>query len=228
MSPVKLKSEEDINKTKRQISNMFQKFKNIDTAVRQLRSATLLVVGSSVLVSVFAIYWGFDQVSKMQNRIYILSGDQALEAIATDRKANPGVEVKAHIRNFHQLFFSLEPDEKAILSNMNKAFYLADGSAKQLYDNLKEAGYFANIISGNVSQSINIDSIQVDMSSYPFHWKCWATEKLLRATTVTTRNLITNGLIRNSGRSDNNAHGYLIEKLQVMDNRDLLIQNRQL
>ena len=205
---------------------MFQQFKNIDTAVRQLRIATILVVVSASLTSVFAILYGFDQVSKMQNKIYILSGDQVLEATAIDRKPDPEAEARAHISNFHLLFFSLEPNEMFISSTINKAFYLADGSAKRLYDDLREAGYFTYIISGNVSQTINIDSIAVDLGSYPFRWKCWATETLSRESKVTTRALVTTGRLRNSRRSANNGHGYIIEKLEVVDKQDLFIQNR--
>jgi hypothetical protein len=50
-----------------------------------------------------------------------------------------------------------------IQQNITKALYLADGSAKQQYENLKENGYYSNIIAGNLSQQININSVQVQM-----------------------------------------------------------------
>jgi hypothetical protein len=55
---------------------------------------------------------------------------------------------------------------------------VAVGSAKRAYDNLKENSYYANIISGNISQSINIDSIMVNTTDYPFYWKCGLMDKI--------------------------------------------------
>lgn len=205
---------------------MFEKIKTIDVAARQLRRITLVVAFGSVAGMLAAIFYGFNQADRAANRVYILAGDQALQALATDRKDNLLVEARAHIRNFHRLFFSLEPDEKVIRANMGQAFYLGDGSIKQQYDNLREAGYFSKIIAGNISQTVVVDSIRVVAGGYLCRWQCWATEKLVRPTTVTTRILVTRGSLRNTERSDNNPHGFLIEGLEVLDNRDLLIQNR--
>jgi conjugative transposon TraK protein len=205
---------------------MFQTFKTIDTAVRQLRSVSKLVVLGSVLLSLYAIYYGYNQAWKIQDRIYILAGDKALEAVAADRKDNLAVEAKDHIRNFHQLFFTLEPDEKVITANIGRALYLGDGSVKRLYDNIQEAGYFSRIISGNISQSVAVDSIRLDMSAYPYPFTCWASQTLVRTSTVTTRNLVTTGWLRNTDRSDNNTHGFLIERFSVLDNHDLKTKNR--
>ena len=125
------------------------------------------------------------------------------------------------IKTFHQYFFSLDPDEKVIQANISKALYLADGSAKKVYESLKENSYYADLISGNVSQEINVDSVAVIVSSYPFYFRCYATETITRPSTVTTRNLITEGYLRNVSRSDNNPHGFLIEKWNTIQNRDI-------
>ena len=100
--------------------------------------------------------------AKVQDKIYILAGDKALEAYSSGRKDNVPVEARDHVTMFHQYFFTLDPDDKVIDANLEKALYLADGSAKKQYDNLKETGYYSNIISGNISQKINVDSVMVD------------------------------------------------------------------
>ena len=104
--------------------------------------------------------------------------------------------------------------------------YLADGSAKKLYDNLKESGYYAGVISGNVSQSIVVDSITVDQGSYPYYFRCWATQQIVRPTSVVIRSLLTEGWLRNSSRSDNDPHGFLIERWRTLENRDSKVENR--
>jgi hypothetical protein len=40
------------------------------------------------------------------------------------------------------------------------------------------------------------------------------------------RNLITEGFLRNVARSDNNPHGFLIEKWTTIENKDLKTEKR--
>src|SRR5690606_4295535 len=112
-------------------------------------------------------------------------------------------------------------------ANIGKALYLADGTAKRVYDDLRENGYYAALISGNVNQTISVDSVVVDISEYPFRFKCFAIQTIVRPTTITTRNLITDGSLRNVSRSDNNPHGFLVERWSILENRDLKTENRR-
>jgi conjugative transposon TraK protein len=104
--------------------------------------------------------------------------------------------------------------------------YLADGSAKQQYDNLKENGYYSNVVSGNISQEIQMDSITINTDVNPFYFRYKRVQRIIRPTTIVTRNLITEGYLRNVSGSDNNAHGFLIEKWRTLENKDITTQNR--
>ena len=150
---------------------MFSKMTNIDTPFRHVRGFTMLVVGGSIIISCFALFKSFSLVSQMQDKVYILANGKALEAYASDRKDNIPVEARDHVMTFHKLFFTLDPDDKVIRSNVTKALYLADDSAKRIYDDLKENGYYSGIISGNISQTIKVDSVSVDINKYPFSFK---------------------------------------------------------
>ena len=206
---------------------MFKKMKNIDTAFRHIRGFTMLIIAGSVLLSCFALYKSFSLVSEMQDRIYILANGKALEAYSAGRKDNIPVEARDHVKTFHQLFFTLDPDDKAIETNITKALYLADGSAKRIYDDLKENGYYAGLISGNVNQTIHVDSVAVDINEYPYRFRCYATQRIVRPTSITTRSLITEGALRNVSRSDNNPHGFLIERWATIANKDLKTNSRR-
>lgn len=206
---------------------MFKKMKNIDTAFRHIRSFTLVVIIGCVLICCFALYKSFSLVSQMQSKIYILANGKALEAYASERKDNIPVEARDHVTTFHKLFFTLDPDDKAITANITKALYLADGSAKRAYDDLKENGYYAGLISGNVNQTIVVDSVAVDINDYPYKFRCYATQSIIRPTSITTRSLVTDGALRNVSRSDNNPHGFLIERWSTIDNRDLKTASRR-
>lgn len=206
---------------------MFTKMKNIDTAFRHVRFFSMLVIGGCILICCFALYKSFSLVSQMQSKIYILANGKALEAYSSDRKDNIPVEAKDHVKTFHKYFFTLDPDDKVIKDNVTKALYLSDDSAKRVYDDLKENGYYAGIISGNISQTIAVDSIAIDINEYPYHFRCYAVQNIVRATSIVHRSLITEGSLRNVSRSDNNPHGFLIERWNTIENKDLSTENRK-
>jgi len=205
---------------------MFKQFKNIDLAFKYVRSFCLIIVAGSFTICSYAIYKTYQVMQASKQTMYILANGKILEAVAGERKENIPVEARDHIKMFHQYFFTLDPDDKVIQSNITKALYLADASAKTAYDNLRENGYYANVISGNISQTINVDSIQLNINNYPFYWRCYATETITRSTSIVTRDLITEGYLRTVSRSDNNPHGFLIEKWNTIENKDLKVQNR--
>lgn len=205
---------------------MFQQLKNIDSAFKHIKVFTIVIILSSILISGFSILKSYQFVESSQARIYILANGKALEAFSAERKDNIPVEARDHVRMFHHFFFTLHPDDKTIQTNIKKALYLADGSAQRQYDNLRENGYYANIISGNISQEIVIDSIQINVDQYPYYFRCNAKQLIIRTTSTVTRSLITEGYLRNVSRSDNNSHGFLIEKWKTIENRDLKTENR--
>lgn len=205
---------------------MFKKAKNIDTAFQQVRLFCLVIIAGSLILSGYAIFKMTQATAVANSRVYILANGKALEALGMDRKDDIPVEARDHIKTFHHYFFSLDPDDKVIQSNIGKALYLADGSVKRLYDNLREANYYGNVISGNMSQEVSIDSIRLDVNQYPFYFVCYGTEKIIRATSIATRSLVTEGYLRNVARSDNNPHGFLIERFNTIENRDLTVEAR--
>lgn len=205
---------------------MFKQLQNIDTAFRHIRLFSIVLIAACVFTCCYTIYKSFQFTSEAQERIYILANGKALEAWSAERKDNIPVEGRDHVKMFHHHFFTLDPDEKVIHAGITKALYLADQTAKRQYDNLKESRYYSNLISANISQRINIDSIIIDVNQYPFYFRCYAQQVLVRVTSVVTRKLLTEGFLRNVLRSDNNPHGFLIEKWNTLENYDLKTENR--
>ena len=200
--------------------------RSLETAFQYVRTFSLIVVLGCILLSAFVIWRAERSVNRMQDKVYVLAEGKALEALAEDRRENLVAEARDHIRNFHQAFFTLDPDEKVINSNITRALYLADGSARRVYDGLKEGGYYSGIIAGNISVHLAIDSIVVEERNYPIFFRCYGSEAIVRPTSRVTRNLVTEGWLRYVGRSDNNPHGFLIEKWTILDNSDLKVEAR--
>jgi conjugative transposon TraK protein len=205
---------------------MFTHLKNIDTAFKHIRTFNIILIAANIFTTCFIVYTNQKTVEKAQNTVHILYNGKVLEAIASDRKSNLPVEIRDHIKTFHEDFFNLSPDDKAIQANISKALYLADESAKHQYDNLKESGYYNNLISANISQEVNVDSTRLEGRQFPYTFTCYATEKLIRSSSTVTRKLITQGEVRDiRQQTDNNPHGFLIQHWQILVNRDTIIQN---
>lgn len=200
---------------------MFRQLKNIESAFRHVRLFTIVLISACTATCCYTTYQTTEMVQQANSRIYLLYNGKVLEAVAGERKENIPVEARDHIATFHRYFFSLDPDEKVIESNLKRALYLADYSAKQQYDDLKEKGFYASVISGNVSQEVEMDSIIVNTNIYPYYFRFYGTQRIIRPTTIVLRSLITEGYLRNTARSDNNPHGFLCERWTVLINKDI-------
>ena len=205
---------------------MFTKMKNIDMAFKHVRTFTFIVVGGCMLLCGFVLYKSYQLAAITESKVYVLANGKALEALAADRKDNIPVEARDHVKTFHIDFFTLDPDDKVIQANIAKALYLADGSANRQYEDLQENGYYSNVIAGNISQQITVDSVDVNINKYPYYFRCYCTQKIIRTTSISYRSLITEGYLRNVSRSDNNPHGFLIERWHMIENKDLKTEPR--
>lgn len=206
---------------------MFHQLKNLDTAFKHVRLFSLVLILANVIISCYALFYALNFANTAQQRVYIISDGKAIEAFASSKKDNIAVEARDHIKVFHNLFFTLSPDDKAITENLKRALYLADNSAKSQYDNLLEKGYYMQVVSANISQDITPDSIVVNTTNYPYYFRYYGKQRIVRSTSIATRSLITEGYIRDlQERSDNNPHGFLIERWTTLENRDLEITKR--
>lgn len=206
---------------------MFKQFKNIDTAFQFVRLFTILVIVAVVGFCGFVVYRSNLAVQAAQKQVYILLNGKLMDAISVDRSDSLGIEVKDHIKMFHYYFYSLEPDEEVNKKHLLSALYLADNTARQEYDNLMENGYYSSVISGNISQQVlDYDSIQVNLDQAPYYFRYFGKIRIVRATTITTRSLITEGVIRMTTISTRNPHGMLIERWKILENKDLTTEKR--
>lgn len=206
---------------------MFRQFKNIDTAFKHIRQFSLLFLAGNVVVCCYTIYNANSSIKQAQGKVFVLANGKLIEALAVNRKDKLPVEIKDHVNTFHSFFFNLEPDEQLIKAQITKALYLGDGSARSQYNNLSESGYYSGIVSGNISQRLVTDSIQVDLNQSPWYVRYYGKLSIIRATSIVMRSLITEGYIRDLGTiSDNNPHGFLIEHWKILENKDINIQSR--
>ena len=205
----------------------FKSLKNIETSFRQIRLFGIVFLCLCALVSVFSVVASFRFAKKQREKIYDLDGGKSLMlALSQDLSQNRPVEAREHVRRFHELFFTLSPDKAAIESNLNRALLMADRSALSYYKALSEKGFFNRLIAGGISQTVRIDSIRCNFDSYPYQVTTYARQRIMRESTITERSLVTTCRLINAVRSDNNPQGFLLENLNVIENKDLATYDR--
>ena len=205
----------------------FKTLRNIENSFRQIRLYAIVFAVLCIAVVGYAVWQSYQFAEAQRQKIYVLDkGKSLMLALSQDASINRPVEAREHVKRFHELFFTLAPDKNAIESNMKRAFNLADKSAFDYYKDLSEKGYYNRIISGNVQQRIEVDSVVCDFDTYPYAVRTYAKQYIIRPSNVTKRNLVTSCLLLNSVKSDNNPQGFNIEKFAVLENRDVEVVDR--
>lgn len=205
----------------------FKSLKNIETGFRQIRLFTLVFLALCAAVTLCAVWMSYRYAEAQREKIYVLDqGKSLMLALSQDLRQNRPVEAREHVRRFHELFFTLSPDKAAIESNIGRALLMADRSALSYYKVLQEKGFFNRLIAGDISQMVKVDSIVCDFGKYPYDVRTYARQRILRESNITERSLVTTCRLVNTVRSDNNPQGFMIEELNIVENRDIATYDR--
>lgn len=201
---------------------MFQSLKNIQHAFALARIYLILITLLALAIASYAIYASFRFAEAQREKIYVLDqGQSLLMALSNDVSDNRMAEARSHVKRFHEYFFTLSPEKAAIEGNVQQALFLADNSASDVYMRMKEEGFYERIIASSIVCEVQIDSIVIDDSVYPYQVKTYGLTSIVRRSNITYRNLETQCSLLNTSRTDNNPHGFLIENWNITDNSDL-------
>lgn len=205
----------------------FKSLKNIESSFKQLRIFGIVFLCLCAAVAGYSVWSAYDFAEAQRQKIYVLdNGKSLMLALSQDLSQNRPVEAREHVRRFHELFFTLSPDKSAIESNIGRALQLSDKSAFNYYKDLSEKGYYNRIISGNVNQTIQIDSVNCNLDVYPYQVATYSRQMIIRESNITERSLVTTCKLLNSVRSENNPHGFTIEAFEIRENKDLRVLDR--
>lgn len=205
----------------------FKSLKNIESSFKQLRIFGIVFLYLCAAVTGYSVWSAYDFAEAQRQKIYVLdNGKSLMLALSQDLSQNRPVEAREHVRRFHELFFTLSPDKSAIESNIGRALQLSDKSAFNYYKDLSEKGYYNRIISGNINQTIQIDSVDCNLDVYPYQVVTYARQMIIRESNITERSLVTTCKLLNSVRSENNPHGFTIEAFEIRENKDLRVLDR--
>ena len=205
----------------------FKSLTNIENSFRRIRLMLVAFGCCCTLITGYSLWSSYSFAERQREKIYVLDGGKSLMlALSQDLSQNRPAEAREHVRRFHELFFSLSPQKDAIEHNIHRALLLADKSAYHYYVDFAEKGYYNRLISGNINQVVQVDSVACDFNSYPYKARTYARQMIIRESNVTERSLVTECRLQNAVRSDDNPNGFIIEHFTIMENKDLRSADR--
>ncbi|GAB2547034.1 conjugative transposon protein TraK [Spirosoma aerophilum] len=200
----------------------FKSLRNLETSYRNIRIFAFTIAGLLTVITLSALGFAYKVKTDSESQMFVVAdGVTLLSSLRRDVRENRPIEGRDHIRRFHELFFTLDPDSKAIEEHIKEALPYGDESVERLYTDTKEKGYYSDLIQASASQEIQVDSIQLDLNQYPYTFRAFARQQIIRLSNITTRRLVSTGYLRNVSRSEINPHGFLIEKFTILDNTDI-------
>ena len=202
--------------------NPFNSLQNIQKAFALTRIYLILTTVCALSLAGYDVYSSYQFAEAQRSKIYVLeNGQPLLLALSHNVEENRIAEAKSHVRRFHEYFFTVSPEKTAIEYNINKALFLADNMAADYYIKLKEDGFYERIISAGILCEIVVDSVRIDDTTYPYKAYTYGKTSIIRSSSIMYRNLETECQLLNSTRTENNPHGFMIEKWRVLDNSDI-------
>lgn len=205
----------------------FKSLKNLETSFRQIRLFSIVFLCLCAIVAGYSVWSAYGFAEKQREKIYVLDGGKSLMlALSQDLTQNRPVEAREHVKRFHELFFTLSPDKRAIESNIQRAMVLCDKTAFNYYKDMAEKGYYNRIISGNIIQNVIVDSIRCNYDVYPYQVSTFARQIIIRESNLTERSLVTTCQLLNTSRSEDNPHGFFMENFDIKENKDIMTVDR--
>lgn len=206
---------------------MFKCLNNIQSAFSLVRVYVIMLTLLCVAITACALWWSFDFAERQREKVYVLDGGASLVmALQQDVNQNRPAEARAHVKLFHEYFFTISPDKHTIEQRIGQALSLAGREAFDQYQNLKEDGFYDRVIAAGINCEIQTDSVVVNTQVYPFTAHYYGRTAIVRSSNITYRNLETECELVSCARSDQNPHGFMIEKWRVTDNSDISVIKR--
>lgn len=168
-----------------------------------------------MLISIGSLVWAFVTTNNIKNTAFVLTKDgQAamMEGISlneVDVYRKP--EIINHIKMFHESFW--EVDQFNYKRRIDRALYLSGRSGKQLFKTLQANGHLAKLVTENLTQKIDIDSIKVNDKVTPYKAQFYGKLRVSRTDqkVESINEFRASFILHNVARTNKNPHGLLIE-----------------
>lgn len=189
---------------------------DIQTSFKKMRFVTIAVLVFSAVISCASLYMAYSFVNNKENTIFVAEDGYVLAAKRQNDAAQRDMEVNIHVRRFHELMYNLAPDASTIQNRVDQASALGVKCAMELDRTRTEQQFYSQMIQIAAVLEIEINEVQVDMSSYPYTAKTIGSLYYIRSSNITEYAFESVCQLVNTPRSPTNPNGFSIEKFVVL------------
>ena len=208
------------------MENLIKYFNNIETSFRKMKFVTILTICAAAVIAVGSVAASGWFIKQSGDTIFVVDKGSAVMASRDTQDSHRELEAKDHVTRFHELMFNLSPSAESIQRNLDRALVMSDRSAYDYWMDLSERGFYQRLVSANISQEIVVDSVKVDMQTYPYEAVTYGKLFLLRESNITSYDFESTCRLLEVERSPSNPHGMMIEKFLVTKSDNLGTRKR--
>lgn len=208
------------------MDNLIKYFDTVESSFRKLKFITMASIISCAAIVLGALYLSSRHMLESNENIYVIDRGSAVMAARSGENSYRDLEARDHVERFHELMFNLSPNSESIKRNLDRALIMSDRSAYEYWSDQSERGFYQRLVSANISQEIVIDSVKVNMSSYPYEAVTYARLFMTRESNITAFQFESSCRLIDTERSPSNPHGMMIERFRVTRNDNLGTRSR--
>jgi len=197
------------------MENTIKYFAGIDQELRGRKRLVIATLCFAAVVCISVIVVSFQFVRDCRDTVYVVDKGSTIMASIAGGDVQRDLEVEDHVRRFHELLFNLAPSSESQKRNLEQALHMADRSVYDLWQDQSESGYYSRLIQANISQEIQIDSVQFSMQTYPYPARLFGKVYLTRESNITAFDFVSECRLSDVPRSRSNPHGLMIEKFAI-------------
>lgn len=197
-------------KNKEKENDAIQFTSNIQSSFKGMKISMYVMAALCAVICIANAKISAGKVDAAARNIYVIDQGSVLQANRADNGEQRDLEAMDHVRRFHELFYNLSPNVNLINQNIERALNLADESAYDYFNDQKEANYYSRLIDINATQQISIDSIKVNILTYPYQAETYASLFVLRESNISYYTMRTTCTLTETERSSDNPHGLMI------------------
>lgn len=197
------------------MENVRKYFGTVAGAIERSRKVNLAVLGFSAVVCLGVCAMSYALVRESRSSIFVVDKGSTLMATIASGKVQKDLELEDHVRRFHELFFNLAPSHESQQRNLERALHMGDRSIYDFWQDQSETGYYNRLVSANISQEIQVDSVHLSIQRYPYPVTTYGKVYLTRESSITAYEFVSECIVTEVPRSASNPHGMMIEKFKV-------------
>ena len=190
-------------------------YSGIDQELRRRRWLAVAALLLSAAIALGATGMSLFFVRRSLDTVYVVDKGSTLMATIASGSIQRDLEVEDHVRRFHELMFNLAPSSESQRRNLEQALHMADRSAYDWWQDQSESGYYARLVSANITQEIQIDSVRFSLQQYPYPARLYGKVFLTRESNITAYEFVSECRLSDVPRSRSNPHGLMVERFAV-------------